>query len=139
MPNAPAAARVSAANPEAEEARPPAVGKVLRVATRTGSLRPAHWRMRSSCARTRRANSGSGVPKPPSGSARQTSSSPPWSSVSTVHWLTQCSSVIEMDVFIGVALARSRAPQYLTKAILAGADTVVLLMRRSLQTEPLGS
>jgi len=67
----------------------------------------------------RRANSGSGVPKPPSGSARQTSSSPPWSRVSTVHRETQCSSVIEIEEFIGVALARSRAPQYFTKAILA--------------------
>src|SRR5215210_2012509 len=128
LPRTPAAASVRAAKPDAEEARPAAEGNVLRVATRKCSLRPAHPRMLSSCLTTRRTNSGAGVPKPPSGSLIQTSSRSP-SRTSTVHWVTHSSRVIEMDGFIGSACSRSRAPQYLMNAMLAGAETVVLLIR----------
>ncbi len=68
-PKAPAVARVRAAKPEADEASPAELGNVLRVAIQSDSLRPAQSRIRSRCSRARRANSGSGGRKPPSGSA----------------------------------------------------------------------
>ena len=79
---------------------------------------------------------GSGVPKPPSRLGEPDLVLPPWSSVSTVHWVTQWSSVMEIDGFMGRARSRSRAPQYLMKAMLAGAEKVVLLMRRSSRRSP---
>jgi len=46
---------------------------------------------------------------------------PSAANASTVHSERQCSSVIEIDGWLGIAWSMSRAPQYLTKAMFDGA------------------
>src|SRR5262249_25756504 len=108
--------------------RPPAVGKLFLVATRKAARLPDQARRRSSWRAIRSANSRGGVRKPRSGSESQISSFAPSARGSTVQRVAQVSSVIESDGCRGTARSRSRAPQYLMNAMLAGAWMVVLLI-----------
>ena len=114
-PSASAEATVSAAKPEAEDARPAAVGKLLAVSTRANPRTPARWRSTSRKAEMRGVRSGAGVPSRTSSSAANAGSK------RTVVSVYRASSVSEMEPTSGRFSARSRLPQYLISAKFAPA------------------
>src|SRR5580765_5857171 len=138
-PRARVAASVRAANPEAEDAIPEPVGNEFRVATRNEPPRLAHRRTRSRWASARARKATGGIESEPSSATRSIrSGSYEPSSNATVDRLTHSESVIEIEAFIGIACSRSCAPQYLTKAMLAGAVCVALPVIRRPPREGLG-
>jgi hypothetical protein len=118
-PAAPAAATASAAKPDADDARPDAVGKSLRVATAARVVVPARWRTRSSHSLVRaRSLADAGSP------SRSISSAARVGSKRTVVIVDSAPSVSDRLPAAGRFRAGSRFPQYLTRAMLAWARAV---------------
>src|SRR6185436_6355990 len=114
-PNAASAARTSAAYPDAEDASPAAVGKLLRLVTRTRVSTPALLRRRSTHAESFSRSSSRRLPSRTSSSPRSLGTS------STSVSVNNASSVIEIEPTAGTFKRASALPQYLTSAKFAPA------------------
>src|SRR5210317_2071622 len=120
LPPAADAATTRAANEDADDARPAAIGKLLSLVTR------AHNRSAPSTVSRHRATRGNidCALRPLTRSSSR--SSPPSSSTSIVVY--RSSSVSEIEPTAGRLRSRSRLPQYLMRAILGWALAVALMM-----------
>ena len=110
-PSARAPAPTSAAKPEADEASPAPVGKLLRLTTAARVPMPAMSRRMSRQAETRPSPSGRGLPSSTSSSLASAGSKA--TSVSDHN----ASSVIEIEPTAGTFSVPAVFPQYLTRAM----------------------
>src|SRR5690606_2456008 len=115
IPSAAAPAPTSAAKPEADDASPAPVGKLLRLTTLARVATPARCRSRSRQADTRASCSGRAAPSSVSSSASSRSSKRTRVSDQSP------SSVIEIEPTAGILSAVSALPQYLISAMFARA------------------
>jgi hypothetical protein len=121
MPAAALAARLSAANAEADDASPAPAGKLFSLSTRAKWIKPARLRTRSSRELTRR------NPAPLTGRVLMNNSS--WlraGSKCTRVRVSKPARFIEMEALAGIRSLESRSPQYLIKAIFALANAVAV-------------
>src|SRR5262245_26453924 len=134
-PNAASAARTSAANPDAEDASPAPVGKLLRLTTRTRVSTPALRRKRSTHAEIFARSSSRRLPSSTSSSLRCADVS------STSVSVNNASSVIEIEPTAGTFRRASALPQYLTSAKFAPARAVArpLSSEVPIRLEPIDS
>src|SRR5262245_12516849 len=132
-PSAVSAARTSAANPDAEDASPAPVGKLLRLTTRTRVSTPALCRSRSTHAEIFARSSSRRLPSSTSSSLRSVGASSTWVSVNSE------SSVIEIEPTAGTFKRASALPQYLTSAKFAPARAVArpLCLEVPIRLEPI--
>src|SRR5262245_6967185 len=114
-PSAASAARTSAAKPDAEDASPAPVGKLLRLVTRTRVSTWALLRSRSTHAEIFARSSSRRLPSRTSSSLRRFGAS------STSVSVNSASSVIEIEPTAGTFKRASALPQYLTSAKFAPA------------------